>query len=724
MLSVDFTKFATRMQYWKISIPNQFILVLSIVTASLICLENTAKAQYTVGGNAINQGNSCFRLTPAVIGNKGYVYRSSSISLNDSFNLKFRVNLGTNNAGGEGIMFVLRDSLMPDFIGGAGNSLGFNAASMDSNSLGVELDTHEDPGKNDIAADHVAILKNGSTNHSGANSLAAPVQALANNANIEDGNNHTFQIKWSPNTQTLSVYLDCKLRLTYTGDIVNDIFDGDDLVFWGLLGTTGGNVNVQSFCVPDLLVNLVNNVPSQISLCEDDTVQLNAGDTVLKYLWTPAVGLSASNINNPLAFPVDTTQYIVRQSYFCDTLYDTTVINVNPPNFQTMAAVNDASCKNVCDGQIDLSVVGGTGGLNGYDFTWSTGATTEDIGMLCDSMYIVTTQDIFVNSPNYLCQRIDTYYVDEPPHLHANIVNPTKTKCPNSPNCDAEAKVNGSGGTPPYTYLWSSSETNQDAIALCLGFNFVTVYDANNCEAYDTVSITEPDSIITLGYGDTTICINSIAAIASSSTGGTPPFSYVWRENSLTGPIVSLSSAEAVTPVVTTEYFVRSFDGNGCPGDTSSVLVTVLPPLDIEFVAKDTICPYDTISVKAVGVGGDGNYSFNWENGSFLDSIIVSPDMTRWYTVTVTDFCGTPFASDSVKVQVGGYPDLIPKIQVEEDSICAGKSIYMIASSTGGFRGPEEYIFTWKHNGSRADIQFVKPSVTRTYSVSVEDLCL
>lgn len=703
---------------------NKAFVPFSVIIILITVLPYVGFGQFTFGGNASSQGGDCYQLTPATIGNKGYVYRNASISLNNEFSIKFRVNLGTNNNGGDGMMFVLRDTFQAPLIGNAGSNIGFNGPGLDTNSLGVELDTKEDAAKGDIAADHVGIFRDGNNNHGSNKDLAGPVQASAVNVNVEDGNNHTFEIQWDPTIQTLKVFFDCSERLSYTGDIINDIFDGDDEVHWAIFGTTSGSVNVQSFCLPATLEDLFVPVAEEIGVCKDDTVHLVAGDTPALYIWTPSVGLSANNVPNPRAFPVDTTQYVVRATRFCDTIFDTTVVNIIPPNFQTSVSISNATCKDVCDGAIDLSILNGTAGINGYDYLWSTGATSQDISNLCDTAYIVTVQDVNVNSPNYLCKVVDTFSVTEPSLLNADIVNPTLTKCPGSPNCDAEAKVNGSGGTQPYNYYWSSAETNQNANSLCKGFNFVTVYDANGCEAYDTIEIFEPSPIETIGYGDTLICINSIAAIASSSTGGTPPFSYVWREGSLQGPVVSISSSDAVSPVITTEYYVQSFDGNGCTGDTSLVTVKVRPELDVRFVAPDTICPYDTVDITAVGIGGDSIYSFAWETGSFSNVITVSPDETRYYSVTVSDQCGTPFTIDSLKMQVGGYPDIKAHIELEDDSICAGKSLYMIASATGGFRGPDEYRYTWTHNGKRNDIQFIQPFETTEYELRINDLCL
>ena len=46
------------------------------------------------------------------------------------------------------------------------------------------------------------------------------------------------------------------------------------------------------------------------TICVNDTVQLNASGGI-SYLWSPTDSLSASNISNPLAWPSDSTQYVV-----------------------------------------------------------------------------------------------------------------------------------------------------------------------------------------------------------------------------------------------------------------------------------------------------------------------------------------------------------------------------------------------------------------------------
>ena len=315
--------------------------------------------------------------------------------------------------------------------------------------------------------------------------------------------------------------------------------------------------------------------------------------------------------------------------------------------------------------------------------------------------------------------------VTEPPLLTASTSNLSAVSCPGIFSCDASGTGNGNGGVAPYYYLWSTGEPFQTASQLCPDTNWVTVTDNNGCQATAFALIDVPDSIKTKAFSDTMICITNPASLVAASTGGTPPFNYVWTEASLTGTVISNSQAFNVFPDTTTQYFVYSVDNNGCAGDTSEVIVKVRPPLSSEIPKVDTICPYDTITIPITGLGGDSLYTFSWSSGNFGPTTTVSPDESIWYYVTVSDFCGTPVYKDSVFVQVGGYSEIDAEIRVEDDSICVGENVYLIASGRGGFRGPDEYVYDWSEPSMEDDpIQFVRPTSTKTYSVTISDLCL
>ena len=63
-----------------------------------------------------------------------------------------------------------------------------------------------------------------------------------------------MRITWDPNTQIIAVYFDCELRLANQVDLVNTIFSGQEFVYWGFTGSTGGSFNNQSVCLaPNIL---------------------------------------------------------------------------------------------------------------------------------------------------------------------------------------------------------------------------------------------------------------------------------------------------------------------------------------------------------------------------------------------------------------------------------------------------------------------------------------
>lgn len=373
-------------------------------------------------------------------------------------------------------------------------------------------------------------------------------------------------------------------------------------------------------------------------------------------------------------------------------------------------------CFGLCTGTLHASP---TAGASPFSFNWNNSLTSDSVhSNVCAGTYIVTVTD------DQDCQRVDTIEITEPDLLIATIDNTFGVSCPSSLDCDGGAHVATNGGTPFYTYLWPSNEVLPGAQGLCAGSNVVTVTDVNGCSDTAEAIVWVPDSIKTTGYGDTMICITNYAAIAATSAGGTPPYAYVWTEGSISGPVVSLGNTASVHPIVTTEYIVQSTDMNGCFGDTSMVTVKVRSELGVEIPIPDTICPYDVQTITASGTGGDSLYSYAWSNGVFGPNITVGLDTSTWYLVTVSDYCGTPFYVDSVYQQVGGYSPIRAKIRAEDDSLCPGESVYLIAKGTGGYNGPDEYRFDWKHTTDSNRIQFIKPVRTQTYVVTISDLCL
>ena len=203
---------------------------------------------YFLQGDATFLGDDCYRLTTELGFQNGAVWYSNQIDLSEPFNLEFLMNFGDIDANGaDGICFVLQ-TVGNNALGQSGGGLGFLGFAP---ALGVEFDTWQNLDYGDPVPDHIGIVSNGDVNHNGINAIAGPVAAISDNPNIEDGEDHVVRIQWFPETTTLLVYFDCVFRLSATVDLVNDIFNGQNQVFWGFTAATGGSFNNQTVCLSE-----------------------------------------------------------------------------------------------------------------------------------------------------------------------------------------------------------------------------------------------------------------------------------------------------------------------------------------------------------------------------------------------------------------------------------------------------------------------------------------
>lgn len=90
------------------------------------------------------------------------------------------------------------------------------------------------------------------------------------------------------------------------------------------------NCTTQLPAVVGLTNDLTLTPQNDVTICESKSAQLQVVSNALQYDWTPASGLSAVNIANPVASPLVTTQYIVALTLGRCVKSDTVVVNVNP----------------------------------------------------------------------------------------------------------------------------------------------------------------------------------------------------------------------------------------------------------------------------------------------------------------------------------------------------------------------------------------------------------
>lgn len=284
---------------------------------------NGYSQEYFLNGTATFLGNDCYRLTTEATTQNGTVWYGDQINLNEPFDIQFRMNFGIlDGNGADGICFVLQ-TVGTSAIGASGGGLGYLNFGT---SLGIEFDTWQNGEYNDQGYDHIAILKNGDINHNSPNNIAGPVQADVFDQNIEDGEDHVVRITWDPSEQLISVYFDCVFRLSGQQDIINQIFGGENLVYWGFTAATGGSYNNQTVCLQENILS----VGDEVTICSGMSTTLSAGSSLDGvYTWSPQDFLSDPNSATPVANPNASITYTVTFTDLCNNPVEATIdVNV------------------------------------------------------------------------------------------------------------------------------------------------------------------------------------------------------------------------------------------------------------------------------------------------------------------------------------------------------------------------------------------------------------
>ena len=358
---------------------------------------------------------------------------------------------------------------------------------------------------------------------------------------------------------------------------------------------------------------------AQISCNGTATVIPSGGNPPYTYLWDDT---QAST--NATATGLCAGIYTVTVT---DALLNTATISVQVFNAQlypTMSSTN-LNCYNDNSGSASVDITGGT---IPYTYTWNNSATTQSISNLSAGNYSVTIID------RYECDTLASVIITQPPEVLS-----TCSSLPDSCGIGiGSAAVVASGGTGPYSYIWSpTGQTTATASGLMSGPYNVTITDANGCIATNSVVVASTGYLIANAGTDQSYCIGG-----SSNLNASGGIIYQWS------PTTGLSDPNIANPVAnpttTTTYYVTVSDA-GCSGaDDVTVTVNSLPVIDAGL--PQTICNGASTTITATG-----GSTYIWGGGETTNPIIVSPTSITTYTVTGTDANGCT-GSTSVVVDI------------------------------------------------------------------------
>ncbi len=431
----------------------RLLIKISLCAGCWLWTEN-AHAQFHLNGSAAVFNDSCWTLTTEGFAQVGSIWNEDKINLNESFQVIMELNFGCKDAdGADGILFGFQP--LSTSIGQSGEGLGFQGVAP---SIGIEFDTWQNANLADPAFDHIAICRDGLLNHGTFNNLAGPVAALPGNGNIENCEWYRLRVNWDAAAHTLEVWFDCKLALTYTGDIVNEIFGGNPEVFWGFTAATGGAVNLQQVCYS--YTTFLDSF-DDVVICPGGQFQLQLGGGI-EYHWTPSDGLSNPNIPNPIAKPEQTTTYLVEVTDACsNTFSDSLTVFVDGDTVFFDLGLDTMLCE-----EQPLQLDATSFGTNSVDYQWQNGAVTPTFNVLSTGNYSVT-----VTIDEY-CHADDRVYVEVIPLPRETPLRDTSLCLETTLLLDASTS-----GSP--AYLWQDGSSADTILVNSPGVYSVTA--TNQC---------------------------------------------------------------------------------------------------------------------------------------------------------------------------------------------------------------------------------------------------
>lgn len=364
------------------------------------------------------------------------------------------------------------------------------------------------------------------------------------------------------------------------------------------------------------------------------------------FSWTPtAADISTASHCFTITVQDDNCPYNGSQTFaFCITV---TGIVLN-------TTASPANC-NASNGTADVTIVTGTGP---YTYQWlpSGGSTSSENGLPSGTYTVNVT-----GANGCMSSATATVGVGEAP---GNInMNGTNVSCFGGNNGSATA--NSSGGTPPYTYLWSNGATTSTITGLSSGVYYVTVTTSGGCVKYDTITITQPAAPLSYSLSQTNVsCFGLNDGTANIvTTGGTVPYSYSWNST----PVQTTATA---TNLFSGSYSIIATDNNGCTV-SSSVAITQPNALTANaMVINNVTCNGMANGFATVGAsGGTGFYNYMWNttpatftqtisslnSGNYTATVSDANNCTATSSITITEPAPLSIASAGFPVTCNGY---------------------------------------------------------------------
>ncbi|MFL2569558.1 MAG: gliding motility-associated C-terminal domain-containing protein [Flavobacteriales bacterium] len=300
-----------------------------------------------------------------------------------------------------------------------------------------------------------------------------------------------------------------------------------------------------------------------------------------------------------------------------------------PDPISVVQVLSPTSCNGGNDGEALIIITGGT-----TNYTLSSNTSSITFTPLSTDTFMVSglSEGLYfydIIDANGCDKLNNSFYISHPSVVEVVNISSTLESCL---GWDATASVSVTGGTTPYTYLWSYDIDYQQPVQLedntlnptvnnsniefiTEGFYYVHIWDFNSCYTVDSIYIskTNTPTLSLLGTVDNLCYGDENGQISLTATGGTPFYEY-----SLNGG-VSWQYLSTFSGLEEGFYNATVRDSLGCSDELEDIEILAPLPISVSVDAENVSCVGSSDGSASVvlvsgGTPSSSGYSYSWQN--------------------------------------------------------------------------------------------------------------
>lgn len=299
------------------------------------------------------------------------------------------------------------------------------------------------------------------------------------------------------------------------------------------------------------------------------SVTVANGVAPYSYQWSSnANGQTSAAINNLASGTYSVT---VTDANGCHT-NGTAFLNANNLQLSITNREERVACFGDATGFIDITAT--TNAPAAVSYSWSNGATSQDIYNLPAGVYTVTAS---IQSGTATCSSTIAMTVLQPTApLNSSLVLVRDLDCTGQPV--GQLRINGVDGWGAYQFRWENGTTTNDRNNLAAGTYTVTVTDAEGCTVSSTTTLVQPQ-VVTLDAYIGAPGLNTFSVLEQTTnipiSGGTAQtgVTYTWTPNT---NIANPSAISTTVDGITAGTYVYTISGQSADCQTTDSVTLVV----------------------------------------------------------------------------------------------------------------------------------------------------